>query len=145
LKQTYHSVLNGFIEQLVGSLGLAQVLIAWGSVPLDPLVIVNFRFCLVIGIFNGTKIKLLCTHIWWCTSLVGLEVQNRHRALETFLFKYYCFYSNLLVYLYCNNLKLIKYGMSKTIINGITTISLNNNTIPMKKLLKLVNFKFIPR
>jgi hypothetical protein len=33
--------------------------------------------------------------------------------------------------------------MSKTIIKMVLTISPNNNTIPMK-LLKLVNFKFIP-
>jgi hypothetical protein len=37
-------------------------------------------------------------------------------------FKYYCFYSNLLVYLYCNNLIKI-WNVKKTIIKGGTTIS----------------------
>jgi hypothetical protein len=60
LKQTYHSVLNGFIEQLLAWVCCSPSLNRMGSEPLDPLVIVNFRFCLVIGIFNGT-IKSNCS------------------------------------------------------------------------------------
>jgi hypothetical protein len=110
----------GSLSNWLARLVVAQVLIAWGS-PLDPLVIVNFRFLSSNWHFQWDKKSNCSVHIWWCTSLVmRIRVgSTRHRALETFLFKYYCFYSNLLVYLYCNNLKLIKYGMSKTIIKMV--------------------------
>jgi hypothetical protein len=122
----------------MGSLSnwLARLVVAslnrMGFEPLDPLVIVNFRFLSSNWHFQWDKKSNCSVHIWWCSC--GLEsVRTRHRALETFLFKYYCFYSNLLVYLYCNNLKLIN-GCQKTIIKMVQLLVLNNNTIPMKKL-----------